>query len=527
MPFILNNAYHHPCPPRRAGTAERALKDLDRKIALGAAWMVGFKLIDRSIGLLSTIVLARVLAPEDFGLVAMAMVLIGALELFIAFSFDVVLIQNPSAGRAQFDTAWTLNAVFTSACALVLALLAGGAASFYGQARLEPVIYLLAAGFALQGLSNIGPVMFRRDMRFDREFKFLLGKRLATFLITIPAALYFRNYWALIIGQLSATALSVGLSYIMSSYRPRWSLSARGELFHSSKWLVLNNIFQFLNNSAAQFAIGRLSGAQALGVYAIASEIATMPTTELVAPINRAAFPGYASTAGERGQLRASFLNVIASIALFALPAGIGIVAVADLLVPAVLGWKWMAAIPLIRVLAVYSVIQALQTNISYVYLALGKLRLVTIINAIQFLILVSLMVPGLLRYGVSGAAWAFLGTMLLMIPVNQVLIARCLALGAATFAARLVRPLLAALAMGACVLLLKGSLTLRPLTRDYVLALLLCSAAGALVYALALYGLWRAAGRPVGADRFAFDKLQGVLARAGVRIDLTGQSRG
>ena len=119
------------------------MKDLDRKIALGAAWMVGFKLIDRSIGLLSTIVLARVLAPEDFGLVAMAMVLIGALELFIAFSFDVVLIQNPSAGRAQFDTAWTLNAVFTSACALVLALLAGGAASFYGQARLEPAVVLV------------------------------------------------------------------------------------------------------------------------------------------------------------------------------------------------------------------------------------------------------------------------------------------------------------------------------------------------------------------------------------------------
>lgn len=513
------------CGP--TGKAGRRLKDLDRKIAVGAAWMVGFKLIDRSIGLLSTIVLARVLAPEDFGLVAMAMVLIGALELLISFSFDVVLIQNPKAGRDQFDTAWTLNVVFTGACAVVLAMLAPGAASFYGQVRLETIIYLLAGGFALQGLSNIGPVIFRREMQFDQEFKFLLAKRLSTFLITIPAALYFRNYWALIIGQLSATAFSVALSYIMSNYRPRFSLRARVELFHSSKWLVLNNIFQFLNNSAAQFVIGRMSGAQALGVYAIASEISTLPTTELVAPINRAAFPGYARAAGDLDQLRTSFLKVISSIALFALPAGVGILVVADLLVPAVLGWQWLAAVPLIQVLAIYGVIQALQTNISYIYLALGKLRLVTVINAVQFVILVALMVPALLHYGVTGAAWAFLGTVLLMIPLNQILIARALSLRPTAFGARLVRPLIAALAMAACVLLLKSQLHLRPLTLHYLLALLLCAAAGALTYVLMLYVLWRGAGRPDGAERFAFEKLQGALARAGLRIDLVGARNG
>lgn len=501
--------------------------EIDRKIAVGAAWMVGFKLIDRSIGLVSTIVLARVLMPEDFGLVAMAMVLIGALELLISFSFDVVLIQNQKAGRAQFDTAWTFNLLFALACAVVLALLGPHAATFYDEPRLKMIIYLLAGGFALQGCANIGPVMFRRDMNFDQEFKFLLGKRLSTFLITIPAALYFRNYWALIIGQLAATALSVALSYIMSNYRPRFSFSARLELFHKSKWLVLHNIFQFLNNSAAQFVIGRVAGAQSLGVYAIASEIATLPTTELVAPINRAAFPGYAKAAADLPQLRASFLKVIASIALFALPAGIGIVAVADLLVPAVLGWKWLAAIPLIQVLAVYGVIQALQTNISYIYLALGNLRLVTLIGAFQFLILVALMVPALSQYGVTGAAWAFLGTVLLMIPVNQVLIARCLSLGPTAFAACLWRPLIAALTMGALVWLLKHALTLRPVTLHYVLALLLCASAGALAYALMLYALWRGAGRPEGAERFTFEKLQAALARAGLRIDLVGQPGG
>ena len=488
------------------------MSDIDRKIAVGAAWMVAFKLIDRSIGLLSTIVLARVLVPEDFGLVAMAMVLIGALQVLISFSFDVSLIQNRAAGRAQFDTAWTVTVLGSAACAIVLAALGPAAASFYQEPRLETIVYLLAAGFALQGTANIGPVTFRRDMRFDQEFKFLLGKRLSTFLITIPAALYFRNYWALIIGQLAGTALSVALSYWMSNYRPRLSLAAKVELFHSSRWLVLHNLFQFLHNSVPQFIIGRTAGAQSLGVYAIASEIATLPTTELVAPINRAAFPGYAKAAGDLEQLRTSFLKVISSIAIFALPAGVGIVVVADILVPAVLGWHWTAAIALIQVLALYGVIQALQTNIGYVYLALGKMRQVTLIAGLQLLILLALLVPLLQRYGVLGAAWAFLGTMLLMIPVNQVLVARCLQLGALQFGACLLRPALASLAMAGAVLLLKQALPLRPVTLDYVAGLLACVACGAVAYLATMLLLWRGAGQPDGAERYTFLKLQAVL---------------
>ena len=488
------------------------MSDIDRKIAVGAAWMVAFKLLDRSIGLLSTIVLARVLVPEDFGLVAMAMVLIGALQVLISFSFDVTLIQNPQAGRDQFDTAWTLTLIGSSACALALALLGPAAAAFYQEPRLATIVYLLAGGFALQGLANIGPVTFRRDMRFDQEFKFLLGKRLSTFLITIPAALYFRNYWALIIGQLAGTALSVALSYWMSNYRPRLSLAAKVELFHSSRWLMLHNLFQFLNNSAPQFLIGRWSGAQALGVYAIASEIATLPTTELVAPINRAAFPGYARAAGDLEQLRVSFLKVISSIAIFALPAGVGIVVVADLLVPAVLGWHWSAAIALIQVLAIYGAIQALQTNIGYIYLALGKLRQVTVIAGLQLAILLAILIPLLLRYGVLGAAWAFLASMMLMVPVNQVLVARVLQLGWQQFGACLLRPAVASAALAGGVLLLKQALHLRPITSDYVLALLGCVACGAAIYVAAMLLLWRGAGQPDGAERYFFVKLQGVL---------------
>jgi lipopolysaccharide exporter len=497
------------------------LKEINNEIAKGAVWMVAFKFLDRGVGLASTIVLARLLVPADFGLIAIAMMLIGALQLLFAFNFDVHLIQTADAGRPQFDTVWTFNVLFGALCAACLSALAHGVALFYAEPRLEAVIYVLALGALVGGFANIGPVIFRREMRFDREFKFLLAKRLAPVLVTIPIAIWLRSYWALAIGQLTGTLAGVVLSYYVSAYRPRFSLAARAELFHASKWLFVNNLLGFLNGRAAEFVIGKFAGVAGLGVYTISAEISTLPTTELVAPINRAAFPGYSRLAHDLEQLRASFLGVISIIALFALPAGLGIVAVADLMVPAVLGWKWLAAIPLIQVLALYGVLTALQTNIGYIYLAVGKPRLITLVAALQFIVLLALLLPATMRWGAMGAAWAFLATAVMMVPVNQALIARQLDLSARGYGARLWRPVLAALIMAAAVFALKSRFTLAAETPAYVLALLVCVAVGALVYALALYGLWRLSARPMGAEQICLMRAEQMLQRIGLKVCL------
>ena len=494
---------------------------VNKQIAKGAAWMVAFKMVDNALGLISTLVLARMLAPQDFGLVSMSMVLMAAMTLLMSFSFDIQLIQNPNAERKHYDTAWTFNVLFATGCGILMVLLTPLTAAFYREPRLEMILYVMAATFVLQGFSNIGTVKFRREMRFDREFKFLLSKRMSTLLVTIPLAIYMRNYWALVIGQLAGALLSVVMSYVVSSYRPRLSLAARGEMFHGSKWLMINNLIQFLLNRAPTFVIARISGAQSVGIYGISAEISMLPSNEMVAPINRAAFPGYAKAAHDMDKLRDSFLKVIASIALIALPAGIGIVSVAELLVPAALGWKWLDAIPIIQILAIYGVIKALQTNISYIYLVLGKTRRITMIMSIQALIQISALVPAVYYYGTLGAAWSSLGTAILLIPLNQYLVAQCLNLSATRFCRELIRPLTASLVMMAVVVAIKSQLVLRHETLDYVLALLLCAASGALVYVTAMYLLWRIAGRPEGAEEFTFRRVQGMLGKIGIRLKL------
>ena len=207
--------------------------------------MVALRMADRALGLVSLLILARLLIPADFGLVAMAMSIVAMLELMSAFGFDVVLIQRQQETRDDFDTAWTFNLIFRLVTGVGLALLASSSATFYEEPRLEPMLYWLALAVAIPGFANIGTVTFRKSFQFHKEFTFRFGRNLISFVITVPLAFWLRNYWALVLGILAANTALVILSYVLHPYRPRLSLASARSLFDFSKWLILQNLLFF------------------------------------------------------------------------------------------------------------------------------------------------------------------------------------------------------------------------------------------------------------------------------------------
>lgn len=490
------------------------MQDVNRKMAIGAAWMILFKITERLIGLVSTIILARLLVPEDFGLIAMAMSVIAVLELLGAFSFDMALIQNQSAERKHYDTAWTFNVIFGVGTALLLMALAGPAASFYEESRLTAVMLCLAAFPLLQGFENIGVVAFRKEMQFDREFNFLLARKVAGFLITIPAALLLRNYWALIIGMLSGRLVSVALSYRLHPYRPRLSLEAAADLFDFSKWLFFNNLLFFAKNNSADFVVGKLAGSGALGVYSVAFQIANLPTTELVAPINRAVFPGYSRLSSNLADLRQGYLNVIGVIAMFALPAGVGIAVTSEALVMALLGPKWMAAAGIIGILAIFGVLTAMQTNMGSVYLALGQPQVSTWLAVAYVAVLLPLLIAWTGPYGAEGAAWAYLVTVAALLPVNLYVLFGRLELRLPEFLAATWRPIAATVLMAVVVHAWLQSADAATGSLAAIPQLLTAVGVGVVTYGLALWGVWRACGSPDGAEKATLDRVRPRIAR-------------
>jgi O-antigen/teichoic acid export membrane protein len=482
--------------------------ELGARMARGAMWMVAWRVCDRTLGLVSTIVLARLLVPADFGLVAMAMSVIAILELLSAFGFDTALIQNQRAEKRHYDTAWTLGVMFGLFNGLVLVVLAVPASRFYTEPRLEAVLYCLAASSLFGGISNIGTVAFRKELQLGREFLFQVAKKVIMVTVTIALAILFRSYWALVIATMVSTALGIIISYAIHPYRPRFSLSGWHDLISFSKWLLTINFLAFLHNRSVDFIVGKASGARSLGLYNIAYEVSNLPTTELVAPITRATFPGYAKISLKPAALRDMFVKVTAVIALITVPAGVGIAATSDLMVALVLGKNWGDASPVIAVLALYGTLQALQSNTGAVLLALGRLRALALILAIQAVILLPALVWGAHKAGVMGVALATLATGIVVAPINITWVLRAIDLRYTGLIAVIWRPLVAAAVMYAVVELARRSWHVTTFFEQLQQTLVVVTL-GAVVYALVILGLWRLRSCPAGAEEYVLEKLQ------------------
>lgn len=486
-------------------------------MAKGAIWMILFRLADRSIGVISTLILARLLIPADFGLVAMAMSIVAALEILSAFSFDLALIQNRSAERKHYDTAWTFNVLFGLLNACILLALADTAASFYNEPRVENIMRWLALYAALQGFTNIGIVAFQKDLELHKEVRLGILRKLIGFSVTISLAFALRDYWALVAGQIASVIAGVALSYRLHPYRPRFTLAARKDLFRFSAWMLVNNVLIFLMHRTTDLVLGRSAGAQALGTYSIAYEISNLPTTELVFPISRAVFPGYSKMAASVEDLRRAFLDVLSVILLFVVPAGLGIAVLAEPLVYGLLGEKWKEAIPLIQVLAIFGVLRAASSNSGAVYLALGIPRVLTYVTLL-FLTLMGaglwLLVPA---HGAAGAALAMLIAAAIQVPVGFVVVASRLGLSPASLLGVFWRPLAGGLIMAIALVLTQHQLA--SLGVGHVVQLLALGPLGLGLYPASVLMLWRLAGRPNGGETYLMPLGSAFLSRFKQRL--------
>lgn len=473
--------------------------------------MILMRLADRSIGIVSLAILARLLLPEDFGLLALAVSFIALVDMFGQFGVDVALIQNQHAARRHYDSAWTLNLVTALAVSLVLASLAMSAAAFFAEPRVEGIIYWLAVANVIAACTNIGVVDFRKQLEFRREFAYLFSVRVLSTVATLLFALQWREYWALVAGSLVQALIRVGLSYWLSPYRPRLSTAGLNEIFHFSRWMLLQNVLQGLNDRASALAIGRISGADALAQYNVAYEVSNLATSELAAPIRRAMLPGFARMAGDLRTLQDAFIRTVGVIVLIGLPIPVGIALTAPRIVDVLLGPNWSAAVPLMQVLALYGVLRAFSTSSHVVYLAVGKPRITAMLSAVRLLVLVPALAWMTLRNGAFGAAWATVFVAALLWALDLAILFRVLRFDPGALFGAVWRPFVAALVMGLAV---HSADTALPASGSVIVAAVQLAATVALGAAVYLAGsliLWRACLRPPGAESTIF----GLLRRA------------
>lgn len=485
------------------------MKSIRKKMASGAIWMVSGRLLERSIGLLSTIIVARILSPDDFGLVAMATSLMAVIEVLGAFSLDSAIIQNNKSNRSHYDTAWTINLIYALGTALVLALLANPASKFYSEPRLIGVIYALAIAALINGFGNIGVVEFRKELNFRKEFTFRLLNRVILFTTTVIAAIIFRNYWALIIGMVLGAVLGVTTSYIVHKFRPRISLSVWREMFKFSKWMILGSVSNFIYHRSADFFVAKVVGTQGLGLYSISYEFANLVGSEIAAPLNRVLLPGYSKLKESTQDLKHSFLQVTSVLALVCFPAAIGMGLVADEIVALLLGEQWRESAQLIKVITLAAAINLLQNNCNVVYIALGTPKTNTLIVFAGAMIMLGSMVILVPQFGVTGAAFAAIVTAVLCTPLNLFITARKLKFSLLETISVVWRPAVATGFMVVsttwlCKYIIESGLDL------HVSAWLTLKVfIGVTTYVVSYLTMWLIAGQPEGPEKLLFRLLR------------------
>lgn len=479
--------------------------------------MVLFRLFDRSIGIISTAILARLLLPADFGLVAMAMSVIAIIELATAFSFEVALIQKSEPQREHYDTAWTLNILMALGGAFVTVALAYPAASLYGDPRLVLVMLCIAGGWMIGGLENPGIANFRRRMDFSTEFRFMASKRIATFVLTMIAAFTLRSYWALVVGMVAGRVIGVGLSFAMEPFRPRLSLTSARELMSFSGWLLFNNMVGVALTRLPHVFIGRLFGAQALGAYTIGSEIAQLAHTELVAPINRAMFPGYARLVDNLAEFRRVCTDATGAILMVVVPTSVAVALFAQPIVRILLGEQWADAVPVIQILAFAGAVTAVTSNSISAYLALGRPHLVTFILLARLVVFAAVALVYAVDRDVIAVAHTELVASVASLLVSFPMLLRVVRIPVLAYLANLWKPLVASAAAAACVHLLLGPGGSTMSIASAAARLAIGLPVGLLVYGLAFWLLWRLAGHPQSIEAVVGRRLLAAVAqRAG-----------
>ncbi len=475
-----------------------------RYLVRGTAWIVAARWAIRSIGLISTVILARLLTPHDFGLATMAMLIVGFLEIFTDSGQTLALIRHPNPTRQHFDTAWTISVGAGIIVACMVALAAPAANLLFHEPRAVPLVYFLALRPLIAGFENIGIVNFRRDFNYSQEFVYLVMCKFMPFLVLIVAAFVLRTYWAFAIGLVGGRLLSVMFSYWIHPYRPRFSISKLDELWNYSLWMVTVSFADQLTPRIDEVAVGRIFGTQSMGLYNVALDLAYSPTDELLAPVNRNLFAIYARFHKDLRQLAKHYTQILSGVATVSFATAIGVSVVAKDMVAVVLGDKWASAAPLIACLAIGQACDTLLSSMLVVFNVTGNVKRSALLTWIRLLLMTPVAFALGMNWDTQAIAWGRVAVILVMLPIFAHSLSKTIPISYSSIGGQLWRPAVASLIMAVVVLWVRANIDFIP-----PIELTLCIMVGATSYSLGLAAIWWASGRPDGFERVVLTRLR------------------
>jgi O-antigen/teichoic acid export membrane protein len=398
-------------------------------LAKGAVWTLLARVSVSLVSLLSTFILARILMPADFGLVAIATTLLEVISAATNLSLASALIRHADPTEDHFHSAWTLNFIRATVIGTIFAVAAWPVAEGYDEPRLVAIMLMLAASVVMTGFANPKMVVFSRRLVFHQDFILQVSQKLVGFAVSVTLALLYGSYWALVLGVIASQATNIVVSYVLLPYTPRFRLRHWRELFSFSFWMTLQDFLHTLNWATDQLLIGALIGRTALGHFSVGSNLAGVPMREASMSISKLLFPGLSRVIHDPPRIRSAYISAQALLSAIILPVGFGLALCAHPVVLLAMGTKWLPIVPVIQGLSAISALQALGMLAKPLAMAQGVTRQLFVRNLASFAVCIPLSVTGLLLAGLNGVIIARIVAGLIAIGVDLYLVRQLIAI--------------------------------------------------------------------------------------------------
>lgn len=373
------------------------------RLARGALWISASRAIVNLIGLVSTLILARLLVPADFGLVAIGTTALAIASSLTELSLGQALVHHREPTEDHFHSTFTLGILRGLLVGGILAALGVPMAAIYDDPRLNGIMIALGGTVVLNGFSNPKTVIFYRELVFWQDFLISVSQKAVGFIGAGLVAWIYQSYWALIVGSAAAQLSTVILSYILIPYRPAIRWNHVRELMSFSIWLSLGRAVNTINWRLDQIMIGYFIGKPQLGTYTFGDSLAALPTNEVTQPISKALFAGFARIAHEPDRLRNAYRLAQTTLCMIAFPVGFGFAAIAEPLILLTVGAKWLPAAIVIQIISGVIALQMFTRTLEPLAMALGQTRTLFNRDMTSLVIRVPFVIGGMISGGVVG----------------------------------------------------------------------------------------------------------------------------
>lgn len=473
-------------------------------LMLGALWQVGTRWVMRGIGFLNTIVMARVLAPQDYGVVALAMLFVGTVQALVDFGPGMALLRKEEVTRAEIDSAWTLMVLQSLSCAALLFCLSQPAVWYFHDPRLAPVMLTMSGCFAIVSAYNIGPTLALKQYNFAVDFKIGVISKVSSVLATIASGFLLRDYRALVIGIATGYVVGTAFSYILHPYRPRWCTEHLRELWNFGKWITFGNVGSYVLSRGDELVAGKISTTAEFGLFHVGSDFGQAPVSEVGPGMLRALLPVLSSLKGDDKRANEAIIKTMSAVNTIVWPMGMGTASLALSFTLLLLGDQWRGAAGYIAWFSLMAILRTIANPLKSLLTLHGIMKTQGTAVWLEFLVFgvtALLLVPrfaleGLIFAKAIGAAAAFF--FLLLISHQRV----GLPIGSALIA--IARPMIGSLIMFYLVRLATSGL--QPGAHQILVGVPL----GAAFFFAWSYLTWWLSGKPEGMESTLLDRIHG-----------------